>query len=168
MKLNFQKPLHQLLNGRLLGHPIHPMLVHFPTALFSSSLLFDLAGLWLSKPTLYAASFYCIGTGLAGGTLAAAFGLVDYVRLKNRQKLFQKASLHALLQFSVLILFAVVFGLRYERTSELAAPEITEIAVSGLGVLAMIVGNYLGGDLVFRYGVGVNADPSDRNGRPEG
>lgn len=147
--------LRQLTNGRFLGHPVHPMLVHFPTALFTVSFLFDLIGTWYSNDSLFAASFYCIGAGLAGGFFAALFGLIDYLALTEREPLFRKASRHALLQFTVLLLFGVIFGVRFEQASEFYAPGST-VAVSGIGVILMLIGNYLGGDLVFRDGVGVH------------
>lgn len=147
--------LKQLLNGRFLGHPIHPMLVHFPTVLFPVSFLFDLAGIWTSGESFFAASFYCVGAGLGGGFMAALFGLIDYIKLTDREPLFRKASWHALLQFLVLMIFGIVFGLRYEGIS---APGLVELLVSGLGICLMLTGNYLGGDLVFRDGVGVYSE----------
>lgn len=160
--------LHQLLNGRFMGHPIHPMLVHFPSALFSISLVFDAAGLYLAKESFFTASIYCIGAGLTGGLLAGLFGFIDYVKLTNRETVFQKASWHAIIQFSVLIIFGIIFGFRYQTLQESAAPCIWQLVASTVGVLMMLTGNYLGGDLVFRDGVGVSNDPSDRSKRSDG
>ena len=33
-----------LLQGKWLGHPLHPALVHLPTGLFPAALLFDVIG----------------------------------------------------------------------------------------------------------------------------
>jgi len=160
--------LHNLVKGRFLGHPIHPMLVHFPTALFTVSVLFDLIGTGFSEQSFFTASFYCIGAGLAGGVLAGVFGLIDYVRLAGNDRLFQKASLHALLQVSALMVFGVIFGLRYTSASDIHVPEPTELAVSGVAVLLMLAGNYQGGNLVFVEGVGVKPNATDCAGGPDG
>ena len=59
------------LRGRLFGHPVHPMLVHFPTALFTAGFLFSLAGYLFSDAGLVTAAFYSIGFGLVAGLAAA-------------------------------------------------------------------------------------------------
>lgn len=167
--------LQQLLQGRLFGHPIHPMLVHFPTALFSTSFLFDMAAFAGFGKDFFTASIYCMGMGLAGGLLAAIFGLIDYNRLAGKtgdgEEVFQKASWHAGMQFLVLSIFGIVFGTRYEGLYEITEPRMLKLVLSGLGVLLMLAGNYLGGDLVFRDGVGVlipGTDPSDRSEGSDG
>lgn len=165
----------QLTKGRLFGHPVHPMLVHFPTALFSTSFLFDLAALAGFDKDFYTASVYCLCAGLAGGLGAAIFGLIDYNKLAgkngNGEQVFQKASWHAGIQFLVLAIFGVIFGTRYEGLYEISEPGILKLILSGLGVLLMLTGNYLGGDLVFREGVGVlirGNDPSDHSEGSDG
>ncbi len=57
--------LKDFLEGKPLGHPIHPMLVHFPIGLFLLSFLLDLASLaFPSVPSLVRDSFYAMLLGL--------------------------------------------------------------------------------------------------------
>ena len=46
-------------SAKLLGHPIHPMLVPFPIAFFIGAFLADLAYLWLGDPFWANAAFGC-------------------------------------------------------------------------------------------------------------
>lgn len=147
----------QLLKGRLFGHPIHPMLVHFPTALFATSLLFDVLGLYMNDLRFAFGAFYCIAIGLIFGVIAGIFGVIDYLKLVNSsEQIFAKASWHGGLQFCVLSGFGVLFGIRFQNYPDFILPGSPEILISGALIVVMLSGNYLGGDLVVRHGVGVD------------
>lgn len=148
----------QLLKGRFFGHPIHPMLVHFPTALFTTGFIFDLGGIFLEESRLFVASFYVITLGVFLGIAASLFGLVDYIKLGARPGLFETASWHAGIQFTVLTVFGVVAGFKFQDYSDIAAPTALEVSLMSGALAAMLIGNYLGGELVFTYKVGIDED----------
>lgn len=145
-----------IIKGRFLGHPIHPMLVHFPTALFTAGFLFDLAGLWLDESRFFAASFYVIVLGLAFGLAAGIFGMIDYMKLGDRPEAFRTASRHAGIQLAVLTTFGIVAGLKYRLYPDLACPDMVELTVMGAALVMMFVGNYYGGELVFTHKMGMD------------
>ncbi len=147
--------LKQLLNGRFLGHPIHPMLVHFPTALFTAALVFDVVAMTVPEVQLDGASFWCTGLGLAVGIAAGAFGALDLAKLESGNAAFSTALWHGMIQATVLMGMGVIFGLRLMRYPEVAASS-GEIITNGVLVLLMLAGNYLGGELVYRHEIGVN------------
>jgi len=68
-----------IIQGRPLGHPSHPMFVHFPSALFPTAVLFDLISLFEPSLALTRAALYNVSVGLLVGVLAALTGLVDYL-----------------------------------------------------------------------------------------
>lgn len=148
--------LKQLLEGRIFGHPVHPMLVHFPTALFSAGFLFDVGGLLLADSSLFSASFYSIVLGLLVGVPAALAGFIDYTRLGGRPEIFRKASWHAGLQFMVLMAFGIIAGFKFQSYPDVAAPGILLMISMGVALAAMLIGNYLGGELVFTHKVGID------------
>lgn len=143
-----------IFKGRLFGHPVHPMLVHFPTALFTAGFMFDLAGKILGNPSFYSASFYVILLGLAVGVLAGLFGLVDYIKLVKRPEVFKRANWHAGIQFLVITIFGAIAGVKFQSFPDFQGVSAGQLSVMGLGVALMLVGNYLGGELVFKYKVG--------------
>ncbi len=61
------------------SHPIHPMLVGFPIALWVAGLIFDLIGTRGSNAGLWAAGFYSVIGGCVGAVLAAAAGVIDWL-----------------------------------------------------------------------------------------
>jgi uncharacterized membrane protein len=128
----------------------------FPTALFSAGFLFDLAGILLNEPKLFSASFYVILLGLASGLLAALFGLIDYIKLGSQPERFRVASWHGGIQFVVLMTFGVLAGLKFQAYPGIGAPGTWQLIVMGVILGAMLVGNFLGGERVFRYKVGID------------
>lgn len=148
--------INQILNGRFFGHPIHPMLVHFPTALFSAGFIFDVGGIVLNEPYLFPASLYVILLGLAFGILAGLFGIVDYIKLGERTPVFHKASWHAGIQFVVLIGFGTIAGIKLQTYLEFIPPSPLQITVTGIMLIMMLFANYLGGDLVFTHRIGID------------
>ncbi len=148
----------QIIKGRLFGHPIHPMLVHFPTALFSAGFLFDTGGILLNEPQLFSASLYAIILGLAGGLAAIVFGLIDYIKLSQQPRQFRLASWHASIQFAVFIIFGVIAGLKFQAYPDLGSPNLLEVSIMGTAVITMVIGNYLGGELVITHRIGIDEE----------
>lgn len=133
--------------GRLLGHPVHVMLVHFPAGLLPSAFLFDLGGVWTGDPGLHQAAFWCMAAGVASGLPAAAFGFWDFVRLEDPVRM-QTALWHGAMEFSVLLLFALLTGLRWQQWPAPGVPGTWELVAAGLGLLLMAAANFRGGELV--------------------
>lgn len=150
-----------ILRGRLFGHPVHPMLVHFPTALFTTGFLFSLAGYLFSDTGVVTAAFYSIGFGLVTGLAAGFFGFIDYIKLADREPEFKKASWHSALQLLVMTVFTVIFVIKYREYPDLVIPGPASLSVMGAALVVMMVANYLGGDLVFRHGVGIHGDEEE-------
>ncbi len=136
-----------LKRGRLGGHPIHVMLVHFPAGLFPMAFLFDLAGFWWGEASLHAASGWCMAGGAAAGMSAAVFGYWDYLRIRDSGRLVT-AAWHGMTEFVLLILFGLLAGIRWQTESGWEAPGPWEMAAAGAGILLLGVANYLGGELV--------------------
>lgn len=61
--------------AKLLGHPIHPMLVVFPLGLFATSVIFDVIHLVTDNPELSLVSYWMILSGVIGGLVAAPLAL---------------------------------------------------------------------------------------------
>ena len=66
---------------RAFGHPVHPMLVMFPIALFVTGFVFDAIQFFSNNGTFSQVGFWCITAGLIGAVLAAATGVADWTRV---------------------------------------------------------------------------------------
>ena len=144
-----------ILQGKPLGHPSHPMFVHFPTALFPTSLLFDILSWIITEPALVIAAFYNIAVGLLGALLAILTGFVDYFGMVSGSRKHRVTTWHMLANLPMISIFALSLGLRYLEFGGTRTP-IHILALSLVGLLLLIVGNYFGAELVYRMGMRVN------------
>ena len=67
--------------AKLLGHPIHPMLIVFPLGLLSMAVIFDLIALSTANGYWAGIAYYLIAAGVIGGLVAALFGLIDWLAI---------------------------------------------------------------------------------------
>jgi uncharacterized membrane protein len=142
--------------AKLLGHPIHPMLVVFPLGLFVVAVVFDLLLVGTDNSTLALVSFWNIAAGIVGGLLAAVFGAIDWLAIPAGTRAKRIGLLHGVGNVIVVGLFALSWWMRW--TSVDYVPSSAAIAVGILGVMLAAVTGWLGGELVDRLGVGVDDD----------
>lgn len=136
------------------SHPIHPILVSFPIALWTAALLADCAGIVLDHGLLWAAGFFAILGGILGAVLAAVAGTLDYVKVIPPNSSAKKRGLtHGLMNTGVLVVFIVIAFLRGSAYTE---PTVIHLAFEAIAVGAMMASGWLGGTLVFRNQIGVD------------
>jgi uncharacterized membrane protein len=140
----------------IAGHPIHPMLIPFPIALWVFSLVADILYLWRDNPGWAWVAFWTLLAGCLGAVAAAIFGIVDYFAIKDKEVL-KTAAWHARLNALAFLLFIASWYLRTDRGSDMVGNSLKiPIALSVVGVLVVTVSGWLGGELVFKHGVAVN------------
>ena len=150
------------------GHPIHPMIIPFPIGLWVFSLVADVIYLWRGNPVWRDfVAFYALLAGIIGAALAAVFGIIDWLSIKDRA-VKKVADWHARLNVIALLVFAAGFYLRTTGGQRMLGGGYTiPLLLSVLGVILISISGYLGGELVFRHGVAVNPQ-HDRGGEAEG
>lgn len=153
--------------ARLVGHPVHPMLIVFPLGLLAASLVFDIISLASGNGDWSVSAFYMIAGGIVGGLGAAVFGLADWLAIPAGTRAKAIGAWHGIGNVVVVGLFAISWGLRFsDRHHTAAGPLVLSI----IGVALALVTGWLGGELVDRLGIGVddgaNANaPSSLSGR---
>lgn len=145
----------QLLQGRWMGHPLHPFLVHFPIGLFVISLLFDLSTYLLgSGNTAVRGAFYTMAGGVIMAALAAVAGLADWSDIRADHPARKPATTHMWLNITAVGLYLLNLLLRWGELGDTSTDAIPFVlSLAGIGILS--VSGYLGGTIVYDDGVGV-------------
>lgn len=145
--------LRSLLNGTWLGHPLHPVITDIPITAWMLTALFDI--LWLISPThnTWAAygGFVTVIVGLLGALGAIVTGFTDW---SDTYGSVRRVGLnHSIFNVSATILYLVSFLLRL-----LAGPGdgIVAALLGFVGLGCVLYAGYLGGEMVFTKGTGVN------------
>jgi uncharacterized membrane protein len=145
----------QLGKGKIAGHPIHVMLVHFPIALFPVSLLFDILHYKLNNPSFSEMGYYSMMLGVVGGYAAAIFGIIDLTHLGKDPVIINKALIHAGINGSVVFTYTVLVALRYKHPDHFVSWPFWFIIINGFLNVLLVIGAYYGGDLILRHKVGM-------------
>jgi uncharacterized membrane protein len=135
---------------RLLGHPVHVMLVHFPVALWPAHLSLHLLATRLPDGAAVAVGFWLLVAGTGLGLLAALAGLSDLVILAqagDRDRL-RHGLTHAVINGGTLAGFTVLTALEYASFPSIRH-DAGFLSVEAALLGAMAVGNYFGGTLVW-------------------
>lgn len=148
---------HEPIKSRmsLSGHPIHPMLIHFPVAALLGLVATDLAYVWSQDVFWARAGLWLAGVGAIGGGVSGLVGLVDLVSVARIRRLIT-AWCHAILAVMLLSLAALNWLLRYQDASELILPWGLYVSLLTAGLIAIT--SYLGGQLVYERAVGVDVE----------
>lgn len=154
--------------AKLLGHPIHQMIIVFPLGLLPTSLVLDLITLANKDPRWSEFAFWLIAAGVVSGLVAAVFGLIDWLAIPPNTRAKSIGTLHGVGNVVVVGLFIVGWFLRRPHPGD---PGAIALALSFIGIGLALVTGWLGGELVDRLGIGVSpgAHPdasSSLSGRP--
>ena len=151
-----QKPprrFKSLLHGTWLGHPLHPAITDVPIGAWTLTAILDI--IWLVSPVANGwaarAAVVVAIVGIVGALGAAATGMADWSDTYGAERTV--GLYHGSLNTLALILYIVSVALRFQSsTAESGAGAV----VGFVGLVAVLVAAYLGGDMVFGKGTGVN------------
>lgn len=139
--------------AKLLGHPIHQMLIVFPLGLLATAIIFDIIYLVTRNPLWTETAYWMITAGIIGGFAAAIFGLIDWLGIPGGTRAKRIGAIHGLGNLVVVVLFAASWFLRVDSSLSPTTPALV-LSFAGAG-LAFFTG-WLGGELVVQHAVGVN------------
>ncbi|TMI76838.1 MAG: DUF2231 domain-containing protein [Bacillati bacterium ANGP1] len=125
----------------------HPLVVHFPVALWLTSFLFDVLFAYKKEPFFATASRYLMGLGLLAAVVSIVAGFMDYVPLVREgigQAFVDRHNVHGLLAYLTTLLYAGLLATRWRW------PRMPQaLSLGGAVVAAMLVSvtGYLGGEI---------------------
>jgi uncharacterized membrane protein len=142
----------------MFGHPLHPAVVHFPLALLLSATVADLVRLAGLTTDTHIAAILMAG-GLAMGVVAMGAGLFDFAKLETG--IVPHALRHMTVMGIAWLGYAVALYSRRDILAGGTTLSSLSLALSVISALALSVGGFLGGRLVYTFGAAV-AKPAER------
>jgi uncharacterized membrane protein len=130
--------LKDLLQGKPLGHPLHPVLVHLPIGLFALSLLFDIASYIVGGTVFVQGAFYTMVLGVFMGLVAAVPGLADWSEIRLDHPGKKTANVHLALNVVAIGIYIISASLRLNTLSLTATPLPSFIfSIVGMGLIGV-------------------------------
>ncbi|HEY5747578.1 MAG TPA: DUF2231 domain-containing protein [Chryseolinea sp.] len=142
---------------KIFGHPVHVMLIHFPSALFPMDLVCSIIAYSYGINSFALASFYAMAGGVVLGGMAILAGGADLLGIsKDKPQLVVKVLIHGSINTTVVIGYSVIAFMAYKNYPQLLPDSLLMMALKGTLVTFMIVGNYFGGNLVLKEKIGID------------
>jgi len=134
------KWLRSFFHGTWLGHPLHPLLTDVPIGALTVALVLDLLG-------IYDGANWATLIGFGGLIAAAIAGYVDLDETDGKAR--QYGGVHASLMLVALVFYLFSLVVRFGYAP--GTPGEATIAAAA-GYLFIVIGAYIGADLVFAFG----------------
>lgn len=141
----------------IAGHPIHPMLIHFPVAALIGLIGTDLAFALTDDFFWARAGFWLATVGVLGGWLSGIIGLLDLVMVREIRRLVT-AWCHGIMAIMLLSLATLNWMLRLGDPSALIMP--WGLYLTLFSGLMIGLTSFLGGQLVYDHAIGVADEKS--------
>ena len=142
---------------RVFRHPVHVMVIHFPSALFPMELICYGLLFFTGEKSFATAAYYAMVGGVVFGWLAVTTGLMDLVKIPPyKTAVVKKALIHGTINSSVLIAYTVFVYLVSKQYPDLREATLGLLVVKTILVSVLIVGNWLGGELILKHKVALD------------
>lgn len=154
---------------KVLGHPVHPMLIVFPFGLLATAVVFDILYLIFNNNSFPVVAYWLIIAGIVGGLISAIFGFIDWLAIPGGTRAKSVGLIHGIGNVVVVVLFAISWFMRQGATGNV--PTTLALVFSFAGALLALFTGWLGGELVYRLGVAVDRGanlnaPNSLSGQP--
>ena len=131
----------------LAGHAQHPVIVHFPIALFIASAVFEVLAIWRKQPVFAAAAYF----NLLGAALSIPFtiatGLGAWRWQLEGARLKGNLQPHLVFALTSAALILVLCWMRSRLREKGSSPNIAYFTVMSLALMMITLTGHLGGIL---------------------
>jgi uncharacterized membrane protein len=143
------------LQGKWLKHPLHPALVHLPTSLWPTAFVFDLLSQFRTENIFAQLAFYAILLGLIAALAAIPTGYADWTDIRREKPAWKLGLIHLILNVIISALWAINLWLRLGSFQTATSVPLGLVGLSTLATLLLLVSGYLGGRMIYAYGISV-------------
>jgi uncharacterized membrane protein len=138
------------------SHPLHPMTVHFPIALYLLGVLLTVAYLWRGQTDYERFAYWSFVLSWLTTIMASLVGLIDQNQLELTDPRRNNVSAHITAGVGLLITNGLLIYMRFRWSDVLTRRHRwLYLGLMAFGVLAVLATAWLGAELVYGFGVGV-------------
>lgn len=131
------------------------MLVHFPIVFWSCALVADVGSLFTHAELAAELAVGTLALGAASGLLAMITGVLDFTALAKESPARDAAVMHLMTMCSAWVI--LLFALALHGYPPAVPVSIAALLATAAGFLIMAFGGWLGGRLVYEFGVGTTS-----------
>ena len=133
-------------------HAVHPGIVHFPIAFWTSVTILDVINVFVVSNDLWRTSYYLLLAGNVTAIFAVLAGIFEFNKVKGISA-WKTLEVHVMYMLLSLVVFgcSLYFKLQYENVGE---TRLIEAFFSLGGFILLVIGGYHGASLVYKHKIG--------------
>ncbi len=136
-------------------HPFHPFTTHFPIAFYLLGVLLTLVSLWRASAEVERFAYWSFAFSWVATLVACLAGLIDQSQLAVADPRHETVNAHITGAVALLILNGLLLYLRFRWPDVLTRYRWQYLGLMALGVAAVLITAWMGGELVYRLRIGV-------------
>ena len=141
--------------ARVLGHPIHPMLIAFPIAFYTATVVTLIVFVATGDSFWYRVAMWSNLGGVVMAVVAAVPGLIDLLGLPRHSRARSVALRHAGFNSLALVLFTISLVALYRSERATNYDATAPLVLGILGIASTVAAGWLGWNLTQTYHVGI-------------
>jgi uncharacterized membrane protein len=151
---------------KIAGHPIHPMIVAYPVAFYTATLVSFIVYNANANVFWFRVGVVANYAGVIMAVVAAIPGFIDWLGI-NKQRPAKKTGLnHMLSNVTALIVFGINLYLQCPKWNETQPDSSPAILLSAIGMILTLIAGFLGWSLVQKHHIGVSLTPEQERMEP--
>jgi uncharacterized membrane protein len=131
----------------LAPHAQHPVIVHFPIALFIMSAVFEVLALWRKQPAFASVAYFNLLGAAISIPFTIATGLAAWQWQLEGATLKGNLRLHLVFALTTAAIILLLFWRRYRLRTNGQSPRTGYFALMAVGLLTITLTGHLGGIL---------------------
>jgi uncharacterized membrane protein len=131
----------------LAPHAQHPVIVHFPIALFISSAVFEILAAWRKQPAFASVAYFNLLGAAISIPFTIATGLAAWQWQLEGAKLKGNLLIHLAFAIATAAIILLLSWIRYRLRMNGQSPRTAYFALMALGLVMITVTGHLGGIL---------------------
>jgi uncharacterized membrane protein len=141
--------------AKLFGYNVHPMILVFPVAFYTSTLLLYILYILNNNIFWFRVGYVANLAAIITAILAAIPGLIDFLNIPSDSNAKRVGFFHMILNILALLLYAISFLFQKDNWENPANVGIS-IGLSATGFILTCIAGYIGWSMVQKHHVGVD------------
>lgn len=146
---------------KILGHPVHPMLVPFPIAFYTATLVCSIVYASNGNTFWFRVAFVANCAGILMAIIAILPGLIDWLSIPELSDAKATGLKHMVANIFSLGFFLANAAVNYTKISDPHPPVQGAIMLTTFGFLIMLYAGFKGWKLVQTHHIGIDKFPAE-------
>ena len=144
---------------KIAGHPVHPMLIAFPVAFYTATLVCYIVYSSNQNPFWFKVAVVANIAGAVMAAVAAIPGFIDWLFIPSGSKAKKTGLFHMVCNVLALVCFGVTAWLECPKWDDTNPGLGIAIPLTAVGFILTLTAGFLGWTLVQKHHVGIDMEP---------